>query len=73
MKKAIAFYVDDDTDIVSFTGTIFIKKTENAGKDYGADGAQCFNLTDKDIKDYYCPVKGKMEEVKNDETRETGK
>lgn len=66
MKKAITFWVEDDADIVAFCGTMMIKLKENAAKDYGADGAQMFNLSPKDLKpEFFCPIKGKMKEVRD--------
>ena len=64
MKKAITFWVEDDVDVVALCGTLMLKRVENVGKDYSADGAQMFNLSTKDLKsDFFCPINGKMKEV----------
>ncbi len=66
MKKAITFWVEDDVDVVALCGTLMLKRVENVGKDYGADGAQMFNFSTKDLKpEFFCPIKGNMKEVRD--------
>lgn len=66
MKKAITFWVEDDVNVVALCGTLMLKRVENLGKDYGADGGQMFNFSSKDLKsDFFCPIKGKMKEVRD--------
>ena len=71
MKKAITFWVEDDVDVVALCGTLMLKRVENVWKDYGADGAQMFNFSPKDLKlEYFCPIKGNMKEVRDGEVVE---
>lgn len=66
MKKAITFWVEDDVEVVALCGTLMLKRSENMEKDYGADGAQMFNFSPKDLKaEFFCPIKGKMKEVRD--------
>lgn len=66
VKKAITFWVKDDVDVVALCGTLMLKRVENIGKDYGADGAQMFNFSPKDLKsEFFCPIKGNMKEVRD--------
>lgn len=71
MKKAIIFWVEDDVEAVALCGTLMLKRSENVVKDYGADGAQMFNFSLKDLKpEFFCPIKGKMKEVRDGEVVE---
>ena len=68
MKKAITFWIEDDAEVVALCGSLAIKRTENMAEDYGADGIQMFNLSQKDLKsDFFCPIKGRMKEVRDGE------
>lgn len=71
MKKAITFWIDDDVEVVALCGTLMLKRSENVAKDYGADGAQMFNISPETMKtDFFCPIKGRMKEVKDGEVVE---
>ena len=71
MKKAITFWIEDDVEVVALCGTLMLKRSENVAKDYGADGAQMFNFSSKDLKsDFFCPIKGKMKEVRDGKVME---
>ena len=66
MKKAITFWIEDDVEVVALCGTLMLKRSENVAKDYGADGAQMFNFSPKDLKsEFFCPINGKMKEVRD--------
>lgn len=66
MKKAITFWIEDNAEVVALCGSLAIKRTENVEKNYGADGVQMFNLSQKDLNlEFFCPINGKMKEVRD--------
>ena len=62
MKKGITFYIDDDTDMIAFCGTLCTQI-----KDKDIRGVTMLNLSFEEIKEcseWYIPVKGKAESYK---------